>query len=327
MELRPLSALCLLLIAIALPVVSGEGVTIAATFSNIAEDVKLLACNGVNVIAIAPPGVDPHTYQLRPSDVDALRGAQLIISTGHTPFESKIEELIKSGEIRGELVNILEIPGLRILAIPGTNAPNYHLPISDPRNYILFVNTIAAKLAEIDPRNAACYYARASNITMEVIKLMNSVSGRELRAVVKSPELQYLVEWAGVKAAYVLKIEEGVEVPAGHLQEIERAIKDGEVDVIVIPEGDASSEASYLVNLASQHGIPILRVPSALEKTDMVTKYARILAAVSKLEAPPREEPASSWGTPLWVPAAVGLAAAIAGIIIFSKARAQRGAR
>lgn len=325
MKRRALLVIYLLLTTVApLVVAQGEGVTVAVTFSNIAEDVKLLACNEVNVISIAPPGIDPHTYQLRPSDVDVLKGARLIISTGHTPFENKIEELVKSGEIRGELMDILEIPGLRLSLIPGTNAPNYHLPISDPRNYVLFINAVAAKLAEIDPQNAACYYARASNITVEVIKLMNSARGEELRAVLKSPSLQYLVEWAGVKAVYILKVEEEAEVPAGHLQEIERAVKDSEIDVIVVPEGDTSKEAAYLINLASQYGVPLLQVPSVLEKANMLSKYARILAAIEGLEIPEKGQATSESGNLPWaLMAALAIAAALAGAIAFVKLRAR----
>ncbi|MEM3892849.1 MAG: hypothetical protein QXR12_02735, partial [Thermofilum sp.] len=48
------------------------GLRIAVTFPSLYEDVKALLCEGDTVVSIAPPGVDPHEYQLSPKDVELL---------------------------------------------------------------------------------------------------------------------------------------------------------------------------------------------------------------------------------------------------------------
>ena len=63
------------------------------SFPNLAYDVGLLACEDDRIVSLAPAGSDPHEYQLTPEDVELLRRADLIISTGHVPFEARIKEL------------------------------------------------------------------------------------------------------------------------------------------------------------------------------------------------------------------------------------------
>ena len=69
-------------------------------------------------------------------DVAKLREADVIVSTTHAPFETQIVEMVKSGEIKARLVEILRIKGIKILKNPAISTPNYHWPIYDPSNYI-----------------------------------------------------------------------------------------------------------------------------------------------------------------------------------------------
>jgi len=85
--------LTIVLMTSLLPVVvhSEDQVVVVVTFSYLKPDVERLLCNGV-VYAIAQVGVDPHEYQLKPSDIDVLKNADIIVSTAHTHFELDIRE-------------------------------------------------------------------------------------------------------------------------------------------------------------------------------------------------------------------------------------------
>ncbi|HIP25359.1 MAG TPA: ABC transporter substrate-binding protein, partial [Archaeoglobus profundus] len=99
---------------------SAKGLTIIVTFPNLEEDIKLVAPKDV-IKSIVPVGVDPHTYQLTPDDIESLKRADVIISTAHTHFEMKIKKMVENGEIKAKLVEIPEIPGIKILKNPVTH--------------------------------------------------------------------------------------------------------------------------------------------------------------------------------------------------------------
>ena len=100
----------------------GHGLLIVVSFPNLAYDVELLACEDDTVISLAPPGMDPHDYQLTPSDVELLRRADLVISTAHAPFEVDIRRLVEEGRLSTVLVELPHVPGVRLLVNPITSA-------------------------------------------------------------------------------------------------------------------------------------------------------------------------------------------------------------
>ncbi|MET1100861.1 MAG: zinc ABC transporter substrate-binding protein, partial [Pyrodictiaceae archaeon] len=115
-----------------------KGLLIVTTFPNLVWDIKQLVCKDDRVKSIVPLGVDPHEYQLTPSDIQLLAKADIIVSTAHTPFEEDIRSLTLEGKLYATLIEIPRIPGIRILRNPVTGQPNYHMLIYDPENYKIF---------------------------------------------------------------------------------------------------------------------------------------------------------------------------------------------
>ena len=75
--------------------------------------------------------------------VEKLKEADIIVSTGHAPFEERISDLKRQGELKGVLIVITELKGIRILLNPSIDKPNLHMPIYDPKNYMAFLNEVA----------------------------------------------------------------------------------------------------------------------------------------------------------------------------------------
>ena len=103
---------------------SERGLYIVVTFPNLKYDVELITCKDDTVVWIAPPGVDPHSYQLTPKNVIDLKKADVIISSAHVPFELEIRDLVQRGEIKGILIEIPRIPDIKILKNPATGEFN-----------------------------------------------------------------------------------------------------------------------------------------------------------------------------------------------------------
>jgi len=278
--------LTIVLMTSLLPVVvhSEDQVVVVVTFSYLKPDVERLLCNGV-VYAIAQVGVDPHEYQLKPSDIDVLKNADIIVSTAHTHFELDIREHVKNGELNAELIEITEINGLKIKVNPSTNQLNYHMPINDPLNYLLFLEELTRKLASIDPENKACYYEKymetASIIIREILVYKGKYSGK---VVVDKPHAQYLVEWLGLQVVQVLKAEEEYQVTPGDIEKIQELARSGELIGVVVTEPSVDPVASKLLEIARQYNTTVLRVNSPSSTSGILENLEKLVSQLNQLE-------------------------------------------
>lgn len=74
-----------------------------ASFSILADLLREVAGPALEVQALAGPGVDPHGFQPRPSQAQALRGARLALRNG-AGFDGWFDRLLRSGGFTGTLV-------------------------------------------------------------------------------------------------------------------------------------------------------------------------------------------------------------------------------
>jgi len=264
----------------------GGGLFVVVTFPGLAQDVGLLVCEDDYVVSLVPPGVDPHEYQLRPGDLRLLEDADLIISTGHTPFEARIRELVEAGELGGVLVEVPSIPGIRLLENPATGQPNYHMPIYDPLNYVRFVEYVSGLLADMRPSRAGDYEEKAEEVVRTVGEMVEEAPELGLRAVADMPVVPYAVSWLGVDVAYVMLKEPCVPATPGELMEVEEAMAEGEVGLAVVCYPVATSSSEQLEDMAREHGIPVLYVPSPMSQGSIPDKLSEVLEGARALSTP-----------------------------------------
>jgi len=265
---------------------------IVVTFPNLIYDVKPLLCSGDYIVSIAPTGVDPHKYQLTPTNIDDLEKADIIISTGHAPFEKNIEEIVGK-EIKGELIIIPKIPNIRILTNPATGKPNYHMPIYDPNNYILFIKYISDVLAHKRPECAKHYYERARDIIDKVSSLINHTPKVNVIAVADTPTTQYAVSWIGIRVKYLMIKEHEAPASPKDIESIVEAMKNGEIKLAIINNPPRAKASESLKELAKKYSIPILYVPDPIGEESILNKLTIISNQISNLSMEISEETAS----------------------------------
>lgn len=262
-----------------------SGVYIVSVFPNIARDVSLIICSGDVVDYLIPPGVDPHEYQLTTGDYDKLSRASVIISTGHTGAEEKIEDMVSSGELKAVLINIMEIPGIRLAVNPSTGQPNLHMPIYDPLNYIMFVENLTNTLASINPSRADCYRENALRVINEVVALTAGNYRRYLGipTVLDSPGLQYAVEWMGFRVLKTLIPEHDVQPSPQDISVVEGLLRSGTVPVVFVTAPAQSSESRLLQELAGKYNVTVVSIPSPVAYNSTLEKLESIALAVSNI--------------------------------------------
>jgi zinc/manganese transport system substrate-binding protein len=172
---RLLSLVPALAAPVFLPARAQGALRVVASFSILGEITGQIAGDRIMLRTIAGPNVDAHTFQPRPSDAEALRGAALAIRNG-LGFDGWFDRILRSANWRGQTVTATDGITPRRMAAhahghghgggaqqqggqPRT-VPDPHA-WQDLRLGIRYVHSIAAALAAADAGNAAAYATAA----------------------------------------------------------------------------------------------------------------------------------------------------------------------
>jgi len=255
---------------------SESGLYIVVTFPNLKYDVELITCKDDTVVWIAPPGVDPHSYQLTPKNVIDLKKADVIISSAHVPFELEIRDLVQRGEIKGILIEIPRIPDIKILKNPATGEFNFHMPIYDPYNYKIFLRHITSIFSQLRPDRAKTYEKNLNKVLKEIDYIIEKTPKLNVTAVIDAPPLQYAISWLGVNVKYVLIKEHGVPATPKDIDRIESAMASGEIQLAAVQNPPPSLSSIILHDMAQKYGIPIIYAPPPSLTNSTLTKLRYI---------------------------------------------------
>ena len=150
---------------------------VVASFSILGDMTARIGGERIALRVIAGPEVDSHGFQLRPSDVAALRDARVVVLNG-LGFDGWMDRLMRSAGFRGPVATATEGIAPRRMAAHAHNhshggaerrqahsvgprsVPDPHA-WQDLRLGQAYLRNIAAALAAADPGGAAAYHANA----------------------------------------------------------------------------------------------------------------------------------------------------------------------
>ena len=156
---------------------------VMASTSIVADVVRQVGGELVQVETIVPIGADGHSYEPSPVDLARVSAAQIIFTVG-VGYEEFLDRLIASSGTKAEIVALSENLPLRTLSEEevgghmhgdehgdehadehgdehGAGAVDPHT-WTDPNNVKAWVEVIYATLSRLDPTNADTYAARAA---------------------------------------------------------------------------------------------------------------------------------------------------------------------
>lgn len=260
---------------------SGEPL-ILVTMPGVSDDVSMLleGCN-VRVETLVGPGVDPHTYNLQPSQARLLDEAVLVVSTGHTPLEERVEEYLGPDRV----FNLARVEGVRILEADGV--PVLHGVQYDPGNLEAILSSLADKLAEILPecRDTITFNLDAATARIAALRddYAGILSGRTI--VVSDPAGLYAIHWLGGDT-YLVSLGHDTPLEPARITTAEELLSshDSIVAIIVVGDRPATKAGEWLLEEATSRGVPVIRVPApyslgdTISKLEQVSKQARSIA-------------------------------------------------
>ncbi|MDO8414233.1 MAG: zinc ABC transporter substrate-binding protein [Gallionellaceae bacterium] len=196
-----------------------------------------LAADKASIYAATTALQDPHQIQARPSLIAKARRAQLILCTGAElelgwlPVilrESANPDIApgKPGHFEAaNFVTMLELPSHLDRADGDVHAAgNPHIQ-TDARNFLPIAKALSARLAELDPGNAAFYQTRLQTFTLawqaalaRWEKQAAPLKGQPI--LVQHLGFPYLNNWLGMKQVAVLEPKPGMEPSAAHLARV-----------------------------------------------------------------------------------------------------------
>lgn len=148
---------------------SGSKKTVLTTFTILADMVKNVAGDKVNVVSITKPGAEIHGYQPTPSDLVRATKADLIFDNGLN-LELWFERFQRNLKGVPRITLTQNIKPVNIAGDAYRGKPNPHAWMS-PKNGLIYVENIRRALVNLNPKNAATFNANAKAYSAKIAVL------------------------------------------------------------------------------------------------------------------------------------------------------------
>lgn len=242
------------------------GISAIATTTQVADLVRQVGGDQVEVTQLLQPNTDPHDYEPRPSDVEVFPDADVIfINGGH--LDDWVEELIEDSGSDARLVDLGSTIPVRLEDGEQTHAAGKGEKRSsgeqetdshwwhDPTNVEAAVTTVAAILGQLEPdqrktfdRNAGRYRAEIESLDRAISACMRRIPAVERKLVTDHGAFSYLANRYGLKiiGTVIPALTTQAEPSAGDLAELERTIQSENVKA-VFPESSVPSATAEAI--------------------------------------------------------------------------------
>ncbi|MEM0340151.1 MAG: zinc ABC transporter substrate-binding protein [Acidilobaceae archaeon] len=264
---------------------SDEEYVIAVTFAGMLDELERLVGKG-RVSVVVTIGADPHDVSLTPEGVRTLSRALLIVTMGHTHVDHEVEKLKKTGEIKGVVINIVNLENVSRPVLPDGRI-NYHELYCDPYNLKVILEVVAKELIRIGAGGEEVQ-ERLRALMRDIDSIVErkvTLEGR--KAVIVYAGIQAQIEWLGLRVIHYLAEEPG-SAPLPRALRQASVLLSQEDSVIAVVGIGASGEPltdldEWLLREAERLGRPVLKVrlcalsTSALETIRETAKAAERL--------------------------------------------------
>ncbi len=253
---------------------TGTQVRVAASIAPLAGIVKDVGGDSVDVSVLLPEGVEPHAASLPPSSVSAAQEADLLVLTGHFPWEEELLGQVDTPYVtfhdEGSSIAAYETYGASLSPMPGrrghgTESGNPHGWWMLPANAVAIANATRVALTMLFPSEDSTWDAGLDEFVRDVQTLQRTVQALDatyqfsaLHAVAVFPAEAYIAEAFGIHCEAVLQ-EEGVFIGGSDLMALQEGLSNGSLNVIVgsdIARLQTTGEFAY--QLSSDYGVPLV---------------------------------------------------------------------
>ncbi|HXV99999.1 MAG TPA: zinc ABC transporter substrate-binding protein [Anaerolineae bacterium] len=224
---------------------AGEKLKVVAANSIVADMVKNVAGDLVELTFLIPLGSDPHSFQATPQDVANVAEAHVFFANG-LGLEEFLSELIENAGGKVVVVSlsteIEEREGREGDEAYDHGSVDPHT-WTTPANAIVFVHNIEQTLSALDPANAETYQANAEAYEAELAELdawvksqIETIPAENRQLVTDHAIFGYYADRYGLEqiGAVIPSFSTAAELSAQELAKLEDVIKEQGVKAIFI---------------------------------------------------------------------------------------------
>lgn len=222
-----------------------DHVTIAVSVPTLIPLVKAAGGDYVDVISVVPYGIDPHEYQLVPSDLEKISSADLLIVTGHFEWERKLKELTKVNNV----LNLMEVlkDDIKFLRLPSGDL-NLHEWWLSADNAILIIKSISSALIQIDEDDAERFKLISESSIRRIEDTLAHIRRYKYvdNVICSTPFEQYILDSFNINCKLMLIEDDLSSIKPGVLDVAKSMIGNGSISYIVysdVSEGTIAMKA------------------------------------------------------------------------------------
>jgi zinc/manganese transport system substrate-binding protein len=225
---------------------SGSGsdadVSAVATTTEVADLVRNVGGERVDVHGLLSPGADPHGYEPRPSDATSIADAAVVFKSGGE-VDEWLDELVDNAGADAEVIDLID--SVRTIEVDGETDPHWW---QDPRNAVLAVAAIRDALSDADPdgrriyeRNAAAYSRELRRLDEEIAACIGKVPAAKRKLVTTHDSLGYFARRYGIDVvgSVIPSLSTQAQPSAGDIADLVDQVRDEGVEA-VFPEAETS---------------------------------------------------------------------------------------
>jgi len=211
---------------------------VVTTVPDLAALAKAVGGDKATVTSLSLPTQDPHFVDAKPNLVVQLNRADLLIAVGlelELGWLPTLQQGARNARIHtgnpgfldaSQLVKVLDVPTGQVDRSQGDVHPrgNPHY-LYDPRSALAVARGIAARMEQLDPKNAATYRANVEKFSAELEKARAGWEQR-LAGLKGTPIVSYhkttlyLADWLGFSAFAFLEPKPGIPPNPAHVAKV-----------------------------------------------------------------------------------------------------------
>jgi manganese/zinc/iron transport system substrate-binding protein len=221
--------------------VNGDRLPIVATTSIVADLVRNIGGERVNVQSLMGPGVDPHLYKASAGDVRRLEKAEIVFYNGLHLEAGMAIVLERMGESRHTIAVTQDIDSAELLAPPEFEG-NYDPHIwFDVKMWMRAAETVRDTLIQIDPEGAD-QYRQNTEVYLEQLETLHSYVQEQADRVPENKRVlitahdafNYFGRAYGFEVRGLQGISTVSEVGAGDVQALANFIAEQQIPAIFV---------------------------------------------------------------------------------------------
>lgn len=244
--------------------IAPKAVTVIAYDSLLLDIAKNVAGDRLKVETLIPIGIDPHSFEPVPADIQKLSSAQAILING-AGLEAHLDDILSSLEPSHKIIVASE--GLNPRSIEQTDEhggeidPHFWF---DPNLTIRYVENIRDGFSSLDPegedlyaRNASAYINQLAELDRWIREQTNQIPPEQRKLITNHESFGYFADRYGFEliGTVLPSVSPGTSPSAMQLTELIKQIKSSNAKAIFLETG---SDRRLADQIAAETGVQVV---------------------------------------------------------------------